>query len=194
MRPSLILKNESTCAIDVAVLDPNDNRIVYSFTIAVGEEGTFPILMLSLHKLRFRPASLPSYQWSKEIVDWKEIFAGKKKEKKKKNYCVTSTSTDSSLSPFLCQLSMKSAMKKNKNYEEDDKFTNNSFVLVLHPPVILENLLPYDIKYRVVDREFGLEVAGFLLKGQRSSLHSVHLDHLIGLNIELSGCQRTTLD
>lgn len=55
--------------------------------------------------------------------------------------------------------------------------------LVLRAPVELENLLPYDLKFRVHDKNNGLSSSSFLVKGGSSPIHTVELSHMFLLNV-----------
>jgi len=55
----------------------------------------------------------------------------------------------------------------------------------MQPPLELENLLPFDVKYRVHDKNTGTSASEFLRKGGLFPVHSVQLDHLVLLNIAL---------
>ena len=52
-------------------------------------------------------------------------------------------------------------------------------------PFIIENLLPYDIKYLVVDRETRQEHRSLLRKGARDSIHTLNPMNLLGLTISV---------
>ena len=55
--------------------------------------------------------------------------------------------------------------------------------LTLRAPVELENLLPYDIKFRIHDKNTGLSSSNFLVKGGSSPIHTVELSHLLLLSV-----------
>jgi vacuolar protein sorting-associated protein 13A/C len=55
----------------------------------------------------------------------------------------------------------------------------------MQPPLELENLLPFDIKYRVHDKNTSTSSSEFLRKGGVFPIHTVQLDHLLLLNIAL---------
>ncbi len=47
--------------------------------------------------------------------------------------------------------------------------------LMLRAPVEIENLLPYDLKFRIHDKNTGLSSSNFLVKGGSSPVHTVEL-------------------
>lgn len=55
--------------------------------------------------------------------------------------------------------------------------------LTLRAPVELENLLPYDIQFRIHDKNTGLSSSNFLVKGGSSPIHTVELSHLLLLSV-----------
>lgn len=57
--------------------------------------------------------------------------------------------------------------------------------LKLSAPVELENLLPYDFKYRIYDKNTKKDWTNFLRKGGLSPVHVVELSHLLLLSIDM---------
>lgn len=55
----------------------------------------------------------------------------------------------------------------------------------LSPPVELQNLLPYDFKYRIYDKNTKKDWTNFLRKGGVSPVHVVNLTHLLLLSVDL---------
>ena len=55
--------------------------------------------------------------------------------------------------------------------------------LRLRAPIELENLLPYNIEYRIYDKDTDQNWKSYLRKGGVMPVHSVELAHMILLNI-----------
>lgn len=55
----------------------------------------------------------------------------------------------------------------------------------LAAPIELQNLLPYDFKYRIYDKTKKKDWTNFLRKGGVSPVHVVELSHLLLLNINM---------
>lgn len=55
----------------------------------------------------------------------------------------------------------------------------------LSAPVELENLLPYDFKYRIYDKNTKKDWTNFLRKGGLSPVHVVELSHLLLMSIDM---------
>ncbi|KNB01705.1 hypothetical protein FOXG_04892 [Fusarium oxysporum f. sp. lycopersici 4287] len=58
-------------------------------------------------------------------------------------------------------------------------------VVKLSAPVTLENLLPYDFKYRIYDKNTKKDWTNFLRKGGVSPVHVVELSHLLLLSVDM---------
>jgi len=57
--------------------------------------------------------------------------------------------------------------------------------LKLRAPIELENLLPYNIQYRIYDKDADQNWKSYLRKGGVMPVHSVELGHLVLLNVEI---------
>lgn len=57
--------------------------------------------------------------------------------------------------------------------------------LKLSPPIVLENLLPYDFKYRIYDKNTKKDWTNFLRKGGVSPVHVVELSHLLLMSTDM---------
>ena len=57
--------------------------------------------------------------------------------------------------------------------------------LKLHAPLELENLLPYNLEYRIYDKDTDQNWRSYLRKGGVMPVHSVELSHLILLNVQV---------
>jgi hypothetical protein len=55
--------------------------------------------------------------------------------------------------------------------------------LRLRAPLEVENLLPYDIKFRIHDKHSGLSSSNWLNKGLSSPIHTVEVSHLMLISI-----------
>jgi vacuolar protein sorting-associated protein 13A/C len=55
--------------------------------------------------------------------------------------------------------------------------------LRLRAPLEVENLLPYDIKFRIHDKHSGLSSRNWLNRGLSSPIHTVEVSHLMLISI-----------
>jgi vacuolar protein sorting-associated protein 13A/C len=57
--------------------------------------------------------------------------------------------------------------------------------LKLRAPLELENLLPYNLEYRIYDKDADQNWRSYLRKGGIMPVHSVELGHLVLLNVDV---------
>lgn len=57
--------------------------------------------------------------------------------------------------------------------------------ICLSAPLELQNLLPYDFKYRIYDKDTKKDWTNFLRKGGLSPVHVVELSHLLLLSVHM---------
>lgn len=62
----------------------------------------------------------------------------------------------------------------------------------LRAPIELENLLPYNLQYRIYDKDADQNWKSYLRKGGIMPVHSVELGHLILLNVEVQDTGKST--
>ena len=55
----------------------------------------------------------------------------------------------------------------------------------ISPPFELQNLLPYDLTYRLFDKENKADYKAHLRRGLAAPVHFGNLDHVLALSIEL---------
>lgn len=63
--------------------------------------------------------------------------------------------------------------------------------LKLRAPIELENLLPYNVQYRIYDKDTDQNWKSYLRTGGIMPVHSVELGHLVLLNIEVQDTGRS---
>ena len=65
------------------------------------------------------------------------------------------------------------------------KIRNDAMTIYLHPPMIIENLIPHKIKYRLIDREQAQSISGNLEQGRKENLNVVDLRNMIAMEIQI---------
>lgn len=72
-------------------------------------------------------------------------------------------------------------------------FANRTYpcmAIRLSAPIEIENLLPYDFTYQIIDKDTNQNVETFLRKGGTSPLHVVEIGHLILMNVTIQDTGR----
>lgn len=57
--------------------------------------------------------------------------------------------------------------------------------LRLSAPIEIENLLPYDFNFRIIDKTAGQDFSSFLRKGGTTPLHVIENGHLLLFNVHI---------
>ena len=155
----------------MVVVDSHGKAASGALKINPGE--SCPIPLEAVYEKRFRLRPLKGfgfdYSWSMPL-HWKQLVARP-------------------IRPISCkhQTAKEPAFyfQSQANYDAKDPSSRlyPNMKLVLRAPVELENLLPYDIKFRIHDKHTGLSSSNFLVKGGTSPIHTVELSHLILLSV-----------
>lgn len=66
--------------------------------------------------------------------------------------------------------------------------------LHLRAPIEVENLLPYNIQYRIFDKELDQNWSSYLRQGGLMPVHCVELAHLVLLNITIQDTSMSDID
>lgn len=171
---------ESTFRVDNRALIPfevglveNDGQV--GDTILRIEPGTcsaLPICAAYDKRLKVRPDPGLGYTWSKETVGWQDLMANA-------SNTFTCGSHDETEAPFQFQ----AFAIRDTQHASSRSYPR--LTLALRAPVEIENLLPYNVHYRLFDKNLNLNWSSFLRRGAVSPVHVVALQHLLLLSIEL---------
>ncbi|WFD42049.1 Vacuolar protein sorting-associated protein 13 [Malassezia psittaci] len=171
-RSTFRIDNSALIPLEVGVLDEDGTMSDTILKIAPGEDNALPIIDAYHRKVRVRPDPGFGYLWSNEAVDWRELMYSSTH----KFVCPSETQGEA---PFLFQ-GYAIRDLKNASQRHYPKLT-----LSLRAPVEVENLLPYDVQYRLFDKNLHHSWSSFLRKGGVSPIHVVELEHLLLLSVEV---------
>lgn len=113
------------------------------------------------------------YTWSDRTLFWRDLL-------KRPTTGLSCSSNDGNHTPpFHFQM--------HANYPKNNPIVNEyPFMKIrLSAPVEVQNLLPYDFKFRIYDKNTRKEWTNFLRKDGLSPVHVVELSHLLLINIEM---------
>ena len=171
---------QSTFRVDNRALIPFEVGLVEAhgqvgdtiLRIEPGTSSSLPICAAYDKRLKVRPDPGLGYTWSRETVGWQDLMANA-------SNTFTCDSHDESEAPFQFQaFAIRDAQHaSSRNYPR--------LTLAVRAPVEIENLLPYDVHYRLFDKNLNLNWSSFLRRGAVSPVHVVALQHLLLLSIEL---------
>ncbi|KAI3329752.1 hypothetical protein F4824DRAFT_376584 [Ustulina deusta] len=170
LRSPLVVENQTQIPVELGVYDAQEGHLLKIEKIAPGESRPAPVAAAYVQSLLIRPDSGFGYAWSSEYLWWKDLL---------KRPTRTLVCKGENGDPFYFQL--------NANYNRSHFLTGKYpyMRLKLSPPIVLENLLPYDFKYRIYDKNTKRDWTNFLRKGGVSPVHVVELSHLLLLSVDM---------
>lgn len=170
LRSPLLVENETQIPVELGVYDAQEGHLLKIEKIAPGESRPAPVAACYVKSLLVRPDSGFGYAWSSEHLWWKDLL---------KRPTRTLVCKGDGSDPFYFQM--------NTSYDKGH-FLNGKYPYMrikLSPPIVLENLLPYDFKYRIYDKNTKKDWTNFLRKGGVSPVHVVELSHLLLMSIDM---------
>ncbi|KAI1654139.1 vacuolar protein sorting-associated protein 13 [Daldinia decipiens] len=170
LRSPLVVTNETQIPVELGVYDVQEGHLLKIEKIAPGESRPAPVAAAYVKSLLIRPDSGFGYAWSSEHLWWRDLL-----KRPTRTLMCKGDNSDT----FFFQLSA--------NFDQGHFLTGKYpyMRLKLSPPVVLENLLPYDFKYRIYDKNTKRDWTNFLRKGGVSPVHVVELSHLLLLSINM---------
>jgi vacuolar protein sorting-associated protein 13A/C len=125
------------------------------------------------------------YKWS-SAIKWEDLIA-------RKVFTVKCSHTDEKEAAFRFHACVEADLNDpNAKYVNDTLITISAnfytskypkINLKLRAPIELENLLPYNLEYRIYDKNTDQNWRSYLRKGGVMPVHSVELGHLVLLNV-----------
>ncbi|GAB7364086.1 hypothetical protein MBLNU230_g4638t1 [Neophaeotheca triangularis] len=172
-RSPLLVENNTQIPVELGVYSPDEGHLLKIEKIAPGEARPAPVGAAFMHSLVVRPDQGFGYTWSSERLFWKDLL------KRPVRTMTCQAEQGGSAPPFYFQ--MQSIFDKN------DPLTNVYPYqrIRLSAPVEVQNLLPFDFKYRIYDKNTKKDWTNFLRKGGVSPVHVVELSHLLLMSIDM---------
>ncbi|KAM3417144.1 hypothetical protein BST61_g8719 [Cercospora zeina] len=173
LRSPLLVENHTQIPIELGVFSPEEGHLLKIEKIAPGESRPSPVGAAFMHSLVVRPDQGFGYTWSNERLFWKDLL------KRPIRTLTCRGESDDSSPPFYFQ--MQSVFDKNNPLTSVYPYQR----LRLSAPIEVQNLLPFDFKYRIYDKNTKKDWTNFLRKGGVSPVHVVELSHLLLLSIAM---------
>lgn len=111
------------------------------------------------------------YVWSSESIKWEDYI-------RNPVHTISCRYRDQTEAPFRFQTCAL--------FDAEDSLVQRypKLTIRLRAPMEIENLLPYNVKYRIFDKNTSQNWTSYLRQGGVMPVHTVQLDHLVLLNIE----------
>ncbi|EAW10592.1 membrane morphogenesis protein VPS13 [Aspergillus clavatus NRRL 1] len=172
-RSPLLIENNTQIPVELGIFNRKEGHLLKIEKILPGDARPAPVGAAYMHSIVIRPDQGFGYEWSTEPLYWKELLRRPTRTIK----CVSESGQQAP--PFYFQM--------NATYNSKDSLTGvYPYMRVrIFAPVEIQNLLPYDFKYRIYDKDTRKDWTNFLRKGGVSPVHVVELSHLLLLSIDL---------
>jgi vacuolar protein sorting-associated protein 13A/C len=172
-RSPLVVENNTQIPVELGIFDHRDGHLLKIEKILPGDARPAPVGAAYMHSLLIRPDQGFGYDWSNEQLHWKDLMRRPTRTTK----CISESGQQAP--PFYFQM--------NATFNSRDSLTSvYPYMRVrIFAPVEIQNLLPYDFKYRIYDKNTKKDWTNFLRKGGVSPVHVVELSHLLLLSIDL---------
>ena len=173
LRSPLTVENKTQIPVELGVYSPEEGHLLKIEKIPPGEARPAPIGSAFMHSVVIRPDQGFGYDWSNERLFWKDLI-------KRPTRTITCQSESGGKSPpFFFQT--------NAAFDKKDPMIQvyPYMRIRISAPIEVQNLLPYDFKYRIYDKNTKKDWTNFLRKGGVSPVHVVELSHLLLLSIDM---------
>jgi vacuolar protein sorting-associated protein 13A/C len=179
-RSPLIIHNSTVLPVEFIVVDSKGSRVSGVTTVAPGAKSSVPIEHAYRFGIKVRPSAGYGYAWSEKYFYWREFLVGEKINS------ISCAPYDSNNSDFRFQID-------GHFHVSNPIVANYPFITFkLSAPIEIENLLPFDIKYRIQDKSGGPEWSSSLEKGALAPIHVIDSSHLLLLTLQISNTDYRT--
>ncbi|GMM33802.1 membrane morphogenesis protein [Saccharomycopsis crataegensis] len=178
LKSTLTVHNTSGVGILIGIGLASDRGVNEIYPVAAGELFSLPIDHVYKEALAVKP-DLPnsSYGWSSSRIRWKSLYD----------------------KPSLLECAANSDKSKGDNVSfyfqvDAERYSNSTrkiyphLKIVISSPLQIENLLPYDMMYRIYDKTIRKFWLVSLKKGSSSSIHFVNIKNLLLMSVEPLNC------
>ncbi|EME44915.1 hypothetical protein DOTSEDRAFT_70827 [Dothistroma septosporum NZE10] len=173
LRSPLLVENHTQIPLEIGVYSPEEGHLLKIEKIAPGESRPAPVGAAFMHSLVVRPDQGFGYTWSNERLFWKDLL------KRPVRTLTCQGENNDQNAPFYFQ--MQASFDKNNPLTSVYPYMR----LRLSAPIEVQNLLPFDFKYRIYDKNTKKDWTNFLRKGGVSPVHVVELSHLLLMSIDM---------
>ncbi|EKM61051.1 uncharacterized protein PHACADRAFT_156217 [Phanerochaete carnosa HHB-10118-sp] len=169
IRSTYRVENYTLYPLEITLVDELGRPVHALEKIAPGQDYTLPIEGIGQNRLKIQPDQGFGYKPS-PAIRWEDLIS-------RRSFAVRCPHTDPQEAAFRFQAWVDTDVKEavTRKYPK--------ISLKLRAPVELENLLPYNIEYRIYDKNTDQNWRSYLRKGGVMPVHSVELGHMVLLNV-----------
>lgn len=168
LKSTVTVKNDTL--VPIFIKNVNDQNFP-DLHIEAGGSCAIPIDAVYADLIRIRPDLKTQFEWSETKVHWKDLLSGTVS-------MVCPSSNKNELTNFFFQL--------GGQYDDQELLAKiyPHMNIIVSSPIEIENLLPFDISYRIYDKSHRKDWRNYLKKGSTSPVHVVTLEHLLLLSCQ----------
>ncbi|KAF9478514.1 vacuolar protein sorting-associated protein 13 [Pholiota conissans] len=169
IRSTYKVENLTLYPIELMLVDDMGHPMYSLEKIVPGQEFSLPIEAVTKNRIRLQPDQGFGYKWCPPIR-WEDLIS-------RKSFTIKCPHADPKEAAFRLQawVQMDTTESSTSKYPKIN--------LKLRAPLELENLLPYNLDYRIYDKNTNQNWKSYLREGGIMPVHSVELGHFILLNV-----------
>ncbi|OAD68026.1 hypothetical protein PHYBLDRAFT_57710 [Phycomyces blakesleeanus NRRL 1555(-)] len=174
IRSTMVIENKTLLPVDFVLLDKSGNPCSHIKKIAPGQDYAIPIEAAYNDRFCVRPDAGFGYKWADKMLHWTDFV--RPGEKPSTIQCL---GEGEDMPPFMFQI--------HSRFDKNNQLFGHYPVMSirLSAPVEIENLLPFDFNFRIIDKTAKQDFGSFLRKGGVAPLHVIKNKHLLILNIAI---------
>lgn len=171
IRSTYKVENLTLYPLELMLVDEQGHPVGSMEKVLPGCEYALPIDAVTRHRVRIQPDQGFGYKWCPPLR-WEDLVS-------RKSFTIKCPHGDPAEAAFRFQ----AWAQTDVNDIAAGKYPK--IHLRLRPPLELENLLPYNLEYRIYDKNTDQNWRSYLRKGGVMPVHSVELAHFILLNVTI---------
>ncbi|RDB28887.1 Vacuolar protein sorting-associated protein 13 [Hypsizygus marmoreus] len=171
IRSTYKVENLTLYPLELTLVDDTGHPVYSLEKIAPGHDYSLPIEAVMQNKIRIQPDQGFGYKWC-SAIRWEDLVANK-------SFTIKCPHNDPAEAAFRFQAWVQTDIQDTVSRKLP------KLNLKLRAPLELENLLPYNLEYRIYDKDTDQNWRSYLRKGGVMPVHSVELSHFVLLNVNL---------
>ncbi|KAF8974033.1 vacuolar protein sorting-associated protein 13 [Flammula alnicola] len=171
IRSTYKVENLTLYPLELMLVDDSGHPVYSLERIVPGQEFSLPIEAVTKNRIRVQPDQGFGYKWC-PVIRWEDLIS-------RKSFTIKCPHADPKEAAFRLQAWVQTDSTDNST----SKYPKVN--LKLRAPLELENLLPYNLEYRIYDKNTNQNWKSYLRKGGVMPVHSVELGHFILLNVNV---------
>lgn len=165
LRSTITLQNDADVVLAIKFLDGDDTREI---CVSANTLIALPIDLVYSSSFKIRPQIEADYCWSEQSLSWRQYL---------EHSIPLSCAAANGNSSFY--------FHSNAIYNSNEPLAKiyPHMRIVISAPLEIENLLPFDLEYRLYDKKSKSDWSGSIVKGVKKYVHVISLESLLLLSI-----------